>query len=157
MQRTNLEWWQHVTLSFTFLALQPAHILTQSKQTGKQWQMCEGYMSRGDILLTKERMENSIPYISLNSCTHKHTGHIHTLLFVGLFVCLCLFQHLLLRDPRLLLPVPLVVKQTVSISIKYVQVMNRHLKHKQAEKTHVFISSSSINNQYQLQFECVPN
>lgn len=88
-------------------------------------------MSRGDILLTKERMENSIPYISLNSCTHKHAGYIHTHFI--LFVCLHLFQHLLLRDPRLLLPVPLVVKQTVSITIKYVQVVNSHLKHKQAE------------------------
>lgn len=30
--------------------------------------MFSGYMSEGEILLTNERMENSIPYISLNSC-----------------------------------------------------------------------------------------
>ena len=34
---------------------------------------CEGYMSRGDILLTNERMENSIPYINLNSCRDTET------------------------------------------------------------------------------------
>ena len=34
---------------------------------------CEGYRSRGDILLTNERMENSIPYINLNSCRDTET------------------------------------------------------------------------------------
>ena len=43
-------------------------------------------------------------------------------------------SHLLLGDPRLLLPVPLVIKQTVSIPVEYVQVVNGHLKHTSTEE-----------------------
>ena len=101
----------------------------RGKQTGKQ--VFGGYMSRGDILLTNERMENSIPYISLNSCrdTNTHCLPKYTQL-VYLFVCLRCAPHLILGDPRLLLAVPLIIVQTVSTAVKDVQVVDRHLTHK---------------------------
>ena len=42
-------------------------------------------------------------------------------------------RHLLLRDPRLLLAVPLAVMQTHSISVKQVQVVDSHLQGRECE------------------------
>ena len=106
------------------------------RQTGRiQVNRCsEGYMSRGDILLTNERMENSIPYISLNSCRETHTHRqVFGFYFLRLYSVFSkrfnFTSHLFLGDSRLLLAVPLVIIQTVSIPVKYVQVMNGHLKY----------------------------
>lgn len=113
------------------------------------------YMSSGDILLTNERIEKSIPYISLNSWRRKKKkGRVSSWFLketgqgwerakvrsgeAGLGPCAsgdarspgcagpC--RHLLLVDPRLLLAVPLAVMQTYSIPVKQVQVVDCHLR-----------------------------
>lgn len=82
-------------------------------------------MSEGEILLTKERMENSIPYISLNSCegtqTFSELLRPRTQLSDSLV-------YLVFGDARLLLAVPFVIIQAAAVAVKYVQVVDGHLR-----------------------------
>lgn len=125
----------HANKGLSSIKFQQFKMSSQFSQT-EPWtfsrQCSEGYMSTGDILETKERMENSIPYISLNSCRDTHARSVHT--HARRFHRHPLSPrdpelHLLLGDPRLLPAVPLVVVQTAAVPVEDVQVMDRHLKH----------------------------
>lgn len=78
-------------------------------------------MSEGEILLTNDRMENSIPYISLNSC--KDTERLDPASSGGVRVA-----YLVFGDARLLLAVPLVIIQTAAVAVEYVHVVDGHLQ-----------------------------
>lgn len=59
--------------------------------------------------------------------------HRHTQFECGAPLCWLLFPvsvpYLLLGDPRLLLAIPFVIIQAAAVSVKYVQVVDSHLKH----------------------------
>lgn len=80
-------------------------------------------MSEGEILLTNDRMENNIPYISLNSCKDTETFRPANLWGTWTSVL-----YLVFGDPRLLLAVPLVVIHTAAVAVKDVQVVDGHLQ-----------------------------
>lgn len=85
-------------------------------------------MSEGEILLTNDRIENNIPYISLNSCKDTETFSSPNW-GIGGFSDPVIY--LVFRDPRLLLAVPFVIIQTAAVAVKYVQVVDGHLQNTQ--------------------------
>lgn len=100
--------------------------MSQLFQLQRRWaaSFAEGYMSEGEILLTNDRMENNIPYISLNSC--KNTETFSSPSFPGILKSSD--TYFVFRDPSLLLAVPFVVIKAAAVAVKDVQVVDGHLQ-----------------------------